>query len=398
MRLVNLSAGRRPGAWCAPTPAASACPRAHAAATTTAPRRAGRTTRSPARARSWSSCPPAPLTRRLGAPPRAAPCCVGRARATAARVAAPPRIVWTPHPVRRHPPRADARLRQAPLRHRPPTACRPKVIVEHFTASSTLLLGLEHVRLQRARRRAARAARACARTSSSTRTARSTSSSRSGCICRHTVGLNDRAIGIEHVGILRRRDPRPPDAAARVAARSRAGCSRATASGRATSSATPRASRARTTTSASRACAPRRTATGPTPTCAATGRSCEPRSSSSATARPSGAAPAGTPAPPTCRCCPEGEAQAREVAPRLAGREFALVLSLAAAARPPHRRAGRLRRPRRARRRPQGARLRRVRGADHEGDPASSARAGTCGATTSPAARRSSSSPPAPTA
>ncbi len=41
----------------------------------------------------------------------------------------------------------------------------PKVIVEHYTASTTLLLGVEHIRERRARRRAARAARARARTS-----------------------------------------------------------------------------------------------------------------------------------------------------------------------------------------------------------------------------------------
>ena len=46
----------------------------------------------------------------------------------------------------------DARLRPAPLRHLDRHAADPKVIVEHFTAT-TFALGLQHVRRQRARRR-----------------------------------------------------------------------------------------------------------------------------------------------------------------------------------------------------------------------------------------------------
>ena len=47
-------------------------------------------------------------------------------------------------------------------------------------------------------------------------------------ICRHTVGLNDRAIGIEHVGMSDAEILGRAGAAARLAARSRAGCSPAT--------------------------------------------------------------------------------------------------------------------------------------------------------------------------
>ena len=73
-------------------------------------------------------------------------------------------------PVRRRAQAPDARATRGATTATPPPGCTdPKMIVEHFTATSTLRLGLEHVRLQRARRRAARAARRRARTSSSTR-------------------------------------------------------------------------------------------------------------------------------------------------------------------------------------------------------------------------------------
>ena len=93
----------------------------------------------------------------------------------------------------------------------------------------------------------------------------------------------------------------------------------------------------------------------------------------------------------------EGEAQARTVAPKLAGREFALVLTS------PMQRARRT-----AELAGFGDRaevdddLRERDYGIYEGarprTSASSARAGTCGATTARAARRSSSSPTAPTA
>ena len=92
---------------------------------------------------------------------------------------------------------------------------------------------------------------------------------------------------------------------------------------------------------------------------------------------------------------PLTEEGARRRAPslreRLAGHDFALVLTSPAAARARDRRAGRLRRPRRARRRPARVRLRRLRGADHRRDPRASGPAGTCGTTASRAARRPSS-------
>ena len=59
---------------------------------------------------------------------------------------------------------------------------------------------LRHLRARRPRRRAARAARACARTSSSAPTAAIVQMVPLSLMCRHTVGLNYTAIGIEHVG------------------------------------------------------------------------------------------------------------------------------------------------------------------------------------------------------
>ena len=107
--------------------------------------------------------------------------------------------------------------------------------------------------------------------------------------------------------------------------RSPAGCRPATASRARTSSATTRACRARTTTSASRACARRRTATATRRRCAATGRSCRPRSSSSATA---GRVEPLRPAHQRHRPAAAARARRRPArcAPRLAGRELALIL------------------------------------------------------------------------
>ena len=48
--------------------------------------------------------------------------------------------------------------------------------------------------------------------------------------CRHTVGLNHVAIGVEHVGFSRPGHPQPPGAAERLAAASSSGCAAASAS------------------------------------------------------------------------------------------------------------------------------------------------------------------------
>ena len=366
MRLVNLSRRRRPRASCAPTPAASACPRA-GCRTTTAPPPAGRTTRSPARARSWSSCPPArsaPPSARRHAQRRPG----GRSPTAAAVAATRPHIVWRRIPFganRRAQTRAYAKRHYGTSTDR----LRPEGDRRALHGLVDVLLGLQHVRLQRARRRAARAARRV-------------------LALHRRQGRHDLPARVAEADLpphgraqrprdrhrarrqLRRRDPRPPRAAARLAARSRAGCSRATASGRsdvighAESLSSPyhheRVARLRTQTHGD--FDPRRR-------CAATGRSYEPRDrprpprrdrveplrAAHRHHRPAAAARgrgAGA----------RGRAEARRARVRARAQ-------LADAARPPHRRAGRLRRPRRARRRPEGARLRRVRGADHEGDP-----------------------------
>ena len=91
------------------------------------------------------------------------------------------------------------------------------MIVEHYTVVLDVLLGLEHVRLQRARRRAARAARRVRALHRRHATARSTSSSPQVHLPPHGRAQRPRD---RHRArrLLRRRDPRPPRAAARLAA------------------------------------------------------------------------------------------------------------------------------------------------------------------------------------
>ena len=210
LRLVNLSAGADAALVRALRPRASGCPRA-CCRTTAAPPRAGRTTRSPARARSWSSCRPAgcPRARPGATPPRCSAAARAGPRAPPRRPR--PRIVWRKIPfgaTRRAQMRAYARrhygLDTAALRD-------PKVIVEHFTASGTFSSAFNTFAANAPDVELHERPGVCAHFVVD----------RDGTIyqlvslrlmCRHTVGLNDVAIGIEHVGFSRRRDPRPPGA------------------------------------------------------------------------------------------------------------------------------------------------------------------------------------------
>ena len=83
------------------------------------------------------------------------------ALALALALLAPPKphIVWKPIPFGAGARRGDRRVREAALRHRDSYVLQPRAIVEHVTATSTLLVGVQHVRRRRPRRRAARAAR-----------------------------------------------------------------------------------------------------------------------------------------------------------------------------------------------------------------------------------------------
>ena len=77
----------------------------------------------------------------------------------------------------------------------------PRAIVEHVTVTTTFSSAWNTLRRTTSPTRSCTSFPARARTSSSTATGRSTSSSGSNVICRHTVGLNWAAIGIEHVGL-----------------------------------------------------------------------------------------------------------------------------------------------------------------------------------------------------
>ena len=195
--------------------------------------------------------PAAALTRARGAAPRATRCSAcASAWAPSARRRAKPAIEWDRIPfgeARR------AQMRAYSKRHYGSPVARlrdPKVIVEHFTATDVVLLGLEHVRGQRARRRVRRAPGVCAHFVID----------RDGTIhqlvpLQLTLPPHRRPQPHARSGSSTSASPTPTSWAAaqlaRLAARSRAGCRRATASARATSSGTPRASPARTTTSAS---------------------------------------------------------------------------------------------------------------------------------------------------
>ena len=130
-------------------------------------------------------------------------------------IAPKPHIVWKPIPFG---PQRKAEMAAYAKKHYGIHSWRlhPKVIVEHYTAQRQLLRGVEHVRGEHARSRARRAARHCAHFIVD-RNGRSTSSSALNVMCRHTVGLNYAAIGIEHVGHVRQGDPPRQGAAPRVA-------------------------------------------------------------------------------------------------------------------------------------------------------------------------------------
>ena len=152
-----------------------------------------------ARARSWSSCPPGRCPRASAR--RHADAVLGRGRRAAARAAAAPRprIVWRgsrsapPAGPRRAPtPSATTARATATLRD-------PKVIVEHFTASGTFSSAFNTFAANAPDVELHERPGVCAHFVVD----------RDGTIyqlvsleliCRHTVGLNDRAIGIEHVG------------------------------------------------------------------------------------------------------------------------------------------------------------------------------------------------------
>ena len=174
MRLVNLSSGADPRVVRAYARRVG-LPRAHAAelprhrhelAEPHVPRHEllrGRAARRPAQRRLLAPPRPRGARRRAASPPPA------RRRAPPHRLAQ--------DPVRRDPPRPDARLREAPLRHVDRDAA-PEGDRRALHGLLDVLLGLQHVRLQRRPTSSCTSARACARTSSSTRTGRSTSSSR----------------------------------------------------------------------------------------------------------------------------------------------------------------------------------------------------------------------------
>ena len=96
-----------------------------------------------------------PAVRRLRAPPCAGG--AGRRAAPPPPSQARPRDRLAQDPVRRHPPRPDARVRQAPLRHRDRHAA-PEGDRRALHRLVDVLVGVQHVRRQRPRRRAARAA------------------------------------------------------------------------------------------------------------------------------------------------------------------------------------------------------------------------------------------------
>ena len=112
----------------------------------------------------------------------------------------------------------DARLRAPALRASTATRCaNPKVIVEHVAVAGLDQRRLRHLRARRPRRRAPRAAQRVLALRRGQRRQRRADGP-AALMCRHTVGLNYTAIGIEHVGFRARRRPRQRPRAARLAA------------------------------------------------------------------------------------------------------------------------------------------------------------------------------------
>ena len=104
-------------------------------------------------------------------------------------------------PVRGRAPRGDGAVRaSATTASKPGGSSHPHVIVEHYTASTTFSSAWNTFASDAPDRRTARAARARARTSSIDRDGTVYQLVPLTTICRHTVGLNWTAIGIEHVG------------------------------------------------------------------------------------------------------------------------------------------------------------------------------------------------------
>ena len=195
-----------------------------------------------------------------------------RPRAARARTAAAPkpRIVWSPIPFgadRVRQMRAYARRHYGLDRAR---LLEPKAIVEHFTASSTYGPAFNTFAANSPDVEFGERPGVCAHFIVD-RDGTIHQLVRLKWMCRHTVGLNHVAFGIEHVGTSdadvmgRRRQLIASLRAHPLAAR------RATGFATATSSGTARASPARTTASAWRRCATARTATSRRRRCAATG-------------------------------------------------------------------------------------------------------------------------------
>ena len=159
--------------------------------------------------------PAGPLSRRVRAAPRARGARRGAERVRRRRRG--PRIVWRRIPfgaTRRAQTRAYAKRHYGTAtRH----ACDPKVIVEHFTASSTFSSAFNTFAANAPDVELHERPGVCAHfIVDKDGTIYQLVSLK--LICRHTVGLNDRAIGIEHVGMSDAEILGRPDAAARLAA------------------------------------------------------------------------------------------------------------------------------------------------------------------------------------
>ena len=159
---------------------------------TTARRPAGRTTASPATAPSWSSCPAAPCAARRASPRSC------RARARPSR-RAPAGGASSRSRSGRSAARRCAATRDATTASTTSGCGDPQVIVQHYTATDTFALGLQHFATDAPDPELGELPGVCAHFVID----------RDGTIyrlvptsimCRHTVGLNWTAIGIEHVG------------------------------------------------------------------------------------------------------------------------------------------------------------------------------------------------------